>query len=151
MALINHIELRVANIDDSERFYDPLCEHLGYYKHMRIGACILYRSKDGIGDLIIKRLRTAGKGKTYDKEAPGFAHLAWNANSREEVDSLHELLKCIDAVVLDPPCEMSYSPGYYAVWFQDPDGMKLEYAFTPMQNPTLQAEFKRLKTKKKIK
>ena len=149
MPSINHIELRVASVDASEEFYDPLCEHLGYIKHHRMGASILYRSKDGIGDLIIMRTRKAGQGKAYDKEAPGFAHLAWNANSREEVDSLYELLKSIDAVVLDPPCEVSYSPGYYAVWFQDPDGMKLEYAFTPMQNPTIQSEFKRLKAKKK--
>ncbi len=96
------------------------------------------------------RTRKAGQGKTYDKEAPGFAHLAWNASSRQEVDSLYELLKSIDAVVLDPPCEMSYSPGYYTVWFQDPDGMKLEYAFTPMQNPTTHSEFKRLKTRNKL-
>ncbi len=149
MPLINHLELRVADIDAAEKFYDPLCDFLGYTKYMRIGACILYRSKEGIGDLILKRLRTAGKGKTYDPEAPGFAHLAWNANSRKEVDSLHQLLKKTKAVILDPPCEMSYSPGYYAVWFQDPDGMKLEYAFTPMQNPVIQAEFKRLKARKK--
>ena len=70
---INHIELRVASVDASEKFHDPLCEHLGYYKHHRIGASILYRSKEGIGDLIIKRTRTACQGKFYDKEAPGFA------------------------------------------------------------------------------
>ena len=53
------------------------------------------------------------------------------------------------AEILDVPCEMNYSPGYYGVWFQDPDGMKLELAFTPFQNPTLHAEFKRLNKKKK--
>ncbi|MBL4575479.1 MAG: VOC family protein [Opitutaceae bacterium] len=147
MPSINHIELRVASVDESEKFYDPLCEYLGYEKHHRMKASILYRSKEGIGDLILVRTRKAGHGKSYDKEAPGFAHLAWNAGSRQEVDSLYELLLKTNAVVLDAPCEMTYSPGYYAVWFQDPDGMKLEYAFTPMQNPTIQEEFRRLKAK----
>ena len=38
------------------------------------------------------------------------------------------------ATILDPPAEYpDYGKGYYAVFFADPDGMKLEYAFTPPQ------------------
>ena len=148
MALINHIELRVSKLAGSEKFYDPICEFLGYVKHHSMKASILYRRKDGVGDLILVRTRKAGQGKAYDREAPGFSHLAWNAESREEVDELNALLVKNKAKILDPPCEMSYSPGYYAVWFEDPDGMKLELAFTPFQNPTLQEEVKRLKNRK---
>ena len=71
------------------------------------------------------RTRKAGKAMTYDREAPGFSHMAWNASNREQADALYEILKETDARILDPPCEMNYSPGYYAVWFEDPDGMKL--------------------------
>jgi hypothetical protein len=35
------------------------------------------------------------------------------------------------ADVLDPPQEYPYVPGYYAVFFRDPDGMKLEYVHIP--------------------
>ncbi len=63
MALINHIELRVGNLNESERFYDPVCEFLGYEKHHRMKASILYRKKRGIGDLILVRTRKAGQGK----------------------------------------------------------------------------------------
>ncbi len=112
-------------------------------------ASILYRKQDGIGDLILVRTRKAGKDKAYDREAPGFSHMAWNATSREQVDNLHDILKENGAKILDPPCEMNYSPGYYAVWFEDPDGMKLELAYTPFQNPDLQSEIKRLRTKKR--
>jgi len=149
MSIINHIELRVSNLDNSESFYEPVCEFLGYVKLHRMKASILYRKKDGIGDLILVRTRKAGKGKPYDREAPGFSHVAWNATSREQVDNLFEILKKSEAKILDPPCEMSYSPGYYAIWFEDPDGMKLELAFTPFQNPTLHGEFKRLRAKPK--
>ena len=148
MAIINHIELRVSNLNRSEEFYDPVCEFLGYGKHHRMKASILYRRREGIGDLILVRTRKAGAGLKYNLEAPGFSHLAWNAESRDGVDGLFELLRKRGFPILDEPAEMRYSPGYYAVWFEDPDGMKLELAFTPMQNPTVQAEFKRLTRKK---
>ena len=36
------------------------------------------------------------------------------------------------AEILDAPREYpKYEPGYYAVFFLDPDGLKLEYVFTP--------------------
>lgn len=63
---------------------------------------------------------------------PGLHHLAWNAESRADVDALHALLLRIGADVLDPPAEYShYGEGYYAVFFADPDGLKLEYVFKP--------------------
>ena len=33
--------------------------------------------------------------------------------------------------VLPPMGSLEYAPGYYAVFFADPDGIKLEYVFTP--------------------
>ena len=135
MASINHLALHVTDLDRSEKFYDPVCTFLGYDKHARNGAIILYRKKHCIGDLIMLRVRKAGQGKSYDPEAPGFSHLAWDAESRKQVDDLHRLLKKHRATILDAPCEMNYCRGYYAVWFQDPDGMKLELAHTPHQSP----------------
>jgi catechol 2,3-dioxygenase-like lactoylglutathione lyase family enzyme len=143
MALINHLSLHVSDLDRSEAFYDPICAFLGYHKHARNGAILLYRKTHGIGDLILLRVRKAGQGKTYDCEAPGFSHLAWNADSHKQVDDLYRLLKKHRATILDAPCEMNYSRGYYAVWFQDPDGMKLELAYTPHQSPDNPAPKKR--------
>ena len=52
---------------------------------------------------------------------------------------------------LNKPVESQYSPGYYAVYFEDPGGMKLELAFTPFQIPTLQKEQNRIKAKERCK
>ena len=42
------------------------------------------------------------------------------------------LLKKFGADILDPPAAYpEYGTGYYAVFFADPDGLKLEYAYTP--------------------
>ena len=44
---------------------------------------------------------------------------------------MHSLLKEIRAMILDPPAEYPYSPGYYAVCFTDPDALKFEFAHSP--------------------
>ena len=62
---------------------------------------------------------------------PGLHHLAFDADSREQVDGLYTVLKAVGARVLDPPAEYDYCPGYYAVFFADPDGIKLELCHTP--------------------
>ena len=51
---------------------------------------------------------------------------------RAEVDGLHRVLLDMGAEILDPPQAFpQYTEGYYAVFFLDPDGIKLELAHTP--------------------
>jgi catechol 2,3-dioxygenase-like lactoylglutathione lyase family enzyme len=69
--------------------------------------------------------------KVHDRTAPGLNHIAFNAATRAEVEAMHELLKKIEATVLDPPSEYPYFPGYYAVYFSDPDGIKIELVHWP--------------------
>ena len=58
-------------------------------------------------------------------------HLALNAVDRRQVDRVHEVLVALGADVLDAPAEYDYDPGYYAVFFRDPDGFKLEVVRLP--------------------
>ena len=45
---------------------------------------------------------------------------------------MHALLLRIGATVLDAPAEYpQYGAGYYAVFFSDPDGLKLEFVHAP--------------------
>jgi catechol 2,3-dioxygenase-like lactoylglutathione lyase family enzyme len=55
-------------------------------------------------------------------------HLAFRADSRDEVDTLYHELIAIGAKIVTAPQEYpEYSPpGYYAVFFKDPDGIKYE-------------------------
>ena len=59
---------------------------------------------------------------------------AWAVESREEVDRVHECLLRIGATILDRPADYpqyNKGRGYYAVFFSDPDGLKLECVYTP--------------------
>ena len=68
----------------------------------------------------------------HDRYAPGLHHVAFTAPTRDAVDALHARLVRLGVAILDPPAEYpQYASGYYAVFFADPDGIKLEYAFTP--------------------
>ena len=70
----------------------------------------------------------------HDRYAPGLHHLAWRAGSRDDIDRFYSLLRSIGAQVLDPPADYpqyNAGRGYYAVFFADRDGLKLEYVWTP--------------------
>ncbi len=78
------------------------------------------------------RCRGQRLNRHHDRYSPGLHHFAWNADSRAEVDALHRILVDRGLSVLDPPAEYHYEPGYYAVFFSDPDGLKLEFVHVPL-------------------
>jgi catechol 2,3-dioxygenase-like lactoylglutathione lyase family enzyme len=57
--------------------------------------------------------------------------VALAAPSRAVVDERHEWLVSTGAEIETPPGEYAYLPGYYAVFFYDPDGIKLEIVHVP--------------------
>ncbi len=130
---INHISLTVGDLDRSFAFYDPLMRFLGYQVSERGPD---YREWLGpAGWFILRQMRN---DVPHDRYARGLHHLAWSADSREQVDAFHRLLVAQGATILDAAQPFpQYSTGYYAVFFEDPDGLKLELAHTPaQQRPT---------------
>ena len=67
----------------------------------------------------------------HDRYAVGLHHVAFIAGSREEVDERAEWLRARAADIESDPREYDYMPGYYAVFFYDPDGIKLEIVYRP--------------------
>ena len=72
----------------------------------------------------------SGDGE-YDRYRVGLHHLAFEATSRAAIDERADWLRSAGAVIESEPQEYTYSPGYYAVFFYDPDGMKLEIVHVP--------------------
>jgi catechol 2,3-dioxygenase-like lactoylglutathione lyase family enzyme len=58
-------------------------------------------------------------------------HICFDAPSREAVDERAEWLREAGATIESGPQEYGYTPGYYAVFFYDPDGIKLEILHRP--------------------
>ena len=65
-----------------------------------------------------------GKIRGYRIGNIGFHHYAFELRSRKDVNDLEAFLKQEGATIVDPADE--YYDDYYAVFFLDPDGLKLE-------------------------
>ncbi len=133
---VHHIDLSVRDPAASRPFYEAVLGFIGYrigteYAH---GGCDFdLRDADGRFGSVGIRLASGGNAdRAHDRYAPGLHHLAWTAAGRHDVEALYQVLLTIGAVVLDPPRDYpEYGAGYYAVFFADPDGLKLEFCHVP--------------------
>lgn len=130
---VHHVDLVVSSILRSLPFYRELLEPLGWHRVQEVegerGETIWYIS--GPGSSIGLREAQSPEARPYDRYRVGLHHLALEARSRFAVDERAEWLRARGAEIESGPEEYSYVPGYYAVFFYDPDGIKLEIVHVP--------------------
>jgi catechol 2,3-dioxygenase-like lactoylglutathione lyase family enzyme len=134
---ISHTALTVSDLDRSTEFYDKVFKFIGF-KRVEVPESIQQAMKTrlrawvGPGySISIRPSKGESAHKPHDRNAPGSNHMAFTAEDRSDVEKMYELLKEMRATVLDAPAEYQYSPGYFAVYFSDPDGLKFEFAYSP--------------------
>jgi len=134
---ISHIALAVSDVERSTVFYDKVFAFIGF-KRVEVPEATQQAMKTrlqawvGQGySISIRPSKGEFARRLHDRNAPGFNHLAFAAKDRSDVEKLHALLKEMGATILDAPAEYPYSPGYFAVYFADPDGLKFEFAYAP--------------------
>lgn len=129
---VHHVDLVVASIERSLPFYRELLAPLGWYRVSQVegerGETIFYL--EGGGCAVGLREAQSERGP-YDRYSLGLHHLAFEAPSRAVVDERADWLRSTGALLESEPQEYTYSPGYYAVFFYDPDGLKLEIVNVP--------------------
>lgn len=119
---IDHISIRVSDFEKSKAFYSGLFEFLGFD--------VLDEYADAIGWTNGKTRYWIGqaddKGRKHKHHIGevGLHHYAFQLRSRKDVDELENYLKQNGVRIVDPADE--YYDDYYAVFFLDPDGLKLE-------------------------
>jgi catechol 2,3-dioxygenase-like lactoylglutathione lyase family enzyme len=147
---LSHIDLSVGYPEKSIPFYAALLEALGYRRWRvpmpdfqgpspsRAAWGIRYADGSTFG-IEVRPARDDSRDRKYDRYEPGPHHLAFHAASREVVDRVHEAMLRVGATVLDPPLDYgghpAYGDDYYAAFFADPDGVKLEVVYVPGTNP----------------
>jgi catechol 2,3-dioxygenase-like lactoylglutathione lyase family enzyme len=133
--LIHHLDLTVLDPERSRPFYEAVLGFLGYrlgHADARGYDFDLALPGGGVSSVGIVRAERGGRRKRHDRHSPGLHHVAWSAASRADVDRLHDLLRGLGAEILDAPADYpQYGAGYYAVFFADPDGLKLEFVHWP--------------------
>ena len=129
---MHHLGLALSDPEAAEEaFYRPLLTFLGYRQIENENGMTLWFSETALAAVNLWQSPPELAGTKHHDYTPGFQHFAFEADSREEVDQLYKLLQKLGATVLDPPAEYDYSPGYYAVFFADPDGLKFELVYMP--------------------
>lgn len=136
-ASISHIALTVSDLGRSFEFYDKIFKFMGYMPievPETTQQAMKTQLKSWVGpgySISIRPSKGEFAHRAHDRNAPGFNHMAFYAEDRSDIEAMHQLLNKIGATILDPPAEYPYSPGYFAVYFADPDGLKFEFAYLP--------------------
>jgi glyoxylase I family protein len=148
MTPIDHLDLVVTSLERSLAFYRGLLQPLGYVRLSEIagerGERVLYLGQiGGMGSVSLREAQSAAHAVPYDRYGVGLHHLAFSAQSRGTVDERAAWLRAHGATIESGPQEYDYSPGYYAVFFHDPDAIKLELVHRPSERD-LAAEVRRL-------
>jgi glyoxylase I family protein len=130
---VHHVDLVVSSIERSLPFYRDLLGPLGWHGVSETtgerGEVIWYLW--GPGSSIGIREAQGDRTQPYDRYEVGLHHLALEAGSRSAVDDRTDWLRAQGAEIESEPEEYWYQPGYYAVFFYDPDGIKLEIVHVP--------------------
>ena len=128
---MNHLSLTVSDRTQADPFYDKVLSFMGYQQVEQNEEFTMWWSPQA-GAITVGAANPDSPNKTHDRYSPGLHHFAFNAENREQVDQMYQLLLEMGATILDAPAQYDqYAPGYYAVFFADPDGIKLELVHMP--------------------
>jgi glyoxylase I family protein len=132
---IDHLDLVVTDFERSLAFYRALLTPLGYAGSGEIegerGERVVYLHRHGGGGTL--GLRAAQSETGHDRYAPGVHHIAFAASERACVEQIAGVAAELGAEIESGPREYDYTPGYYAVFVLDPDGIKLEFVHRPAE------------------
>jgi catechol 2,3-dioxygenase-like lactoylglutathione lyase family enzyme len=132
---VDHLDLVVTDLERSLEFYNGLLEPLGYTRNSEIegerGERVVYLGGSGGASVSLRQAQSGAHPTPYDRYAVGIHHLAFAAESREQVEERAAWLRARGAELESGPAEYEYTPGYYAVFFRDPDSIKLEIVHRP--------------------
>lgn len=128
-ATFNHLTLNVSNFKKSAQFYKRLFKFLGGQilkdKPHHLGVRL------GEGEIWIKETSTKYQDRPFHRKATGVNHLAFRVETKEEVDLFFDkfLKRRKIPSLYNSPARLPYTKNYYAVYFEDPDRLKLEVVY----------------------
>ena len=137
---IHHLDLVVSDVDRSKDFYSALLRGLGWSGVLELegerGEKIWYLQAADTW-LGLRQKQSDAHPVPYDRYAVGVHHVAFEASTRDGVDRCWEWVLTQDVETESAPKEFPhYAPGYYAAFFYDPDGIKLEVVHEPIRAST---------------
>jgi len=122
---LDHLYVTVSDFQRSERFYDAVMERLGFRKGDTPIAGAPHAHY--FTPLMQYTIRPAREGApAHDPYAPGLHHVCFQVRDRAAVDRAFQDLRDLGIAASEPHLYPEYAPDYYATFFTDPDGLRLE-------------------------
>ncbi len=122
---LHHVELYVSGLGASRAFWSWFLERMGYALHQEWDAGFSYRL--GPTYLVFVQTAAAHFDPPYHRCRTGLNHLAFHGRSREDVDRLVSELAARGITPLySDRHPHAGGAGHYAVFFEDPDRIKVE-------------------------
>jgi catechol 2,3-dioxygenase-like lactoylglutathione lyase family enzyme len=119
---IDHLVIRVSDFKTSKAFYAKMFGFLGFKVSDEYPEMIGWTN--GKTRYWIGQADAQGRKRPHREGNIGFHHYAFELRSRADVDALQTFLEAENTEIVDSAGE--YYDDYYAVFFRDPDGLKLE-------------------------
>jgi catechol 2,3-dioxygenase-like lactoylglutathione lyase family enzyme len=122
---LDHLYLSVSDPTRSLPFYDAVLGALGFKKSESVIAGDPHAHYwNRALQISIRPARSAGV--RHDPYAPGFHHLCLQLRDEAEVDAAYTKLRALGFDATEPRLYPEYFEDYYATFFEDPDGIRLE-------------------------
>jgi catechol 2,3-dioxygenase-like lactoylglutathione lyase family enzyme len=121
---VDHIYVAVRDFARSVRFYDAVMRLLGFRK----GTTPIAGEPHAhyFNRVTQYTIRPARGADAHDPYRPGLHHLCFRVATRADVDAVVAALRAIGVDASAPMTFPEYAPDYYATFFSDPDGIRLE-------------------------
>ncbi len=122
----DHVDLRVRSLAAARKLYDAFLPAVGFSEVDASDGSVGYFLPDALG----AKPPFVYLSEDVPDHRGGANRIAFWAGSVAEVDRVAGIVLAAGALVVDGPeyCH-EYTPGYYAVFFEDADGNKWEVCF----------------------
>jgi catechol 2,3-dioxygenase-like lactoylglutathione lyase family enzyme len=127
---IAHIYLYISDLEKSREFYKEFLEILGYTEIVNEDWGCAFEKDDS--SIWLEQVTEEYIKDGYHRKRIGLNHLAFRVDSKEDVDRFaEEFIKknSIETLYDTPKPFPKYGGDYYAVFFEDPDRIKLEVTY----------------------
>ncbi len=126
---LSHIGINLSSEEKCFPFWQDLLTYLEFTLMLDGNH---FDANDGHTFLCFSTTKARYLDPPFHRKRTGLNHIAFSVASRQEVDQfVKEYLKPRNIPALYSGAkEYDYTPGYYAVYFEDPDRIKVEVAFT---------------------
>lgn len=122
---IDHIYITVSDLGRSEAFYDKLMVQVLACRKNKFPISgephIQYYNRHF--GYVLRPARTIAAHNPY---APGLHHLCLRVDSADDVAASARLLQAAGIAATEPHLHGEYAADYWATFFTDPDGLRLE-------------------------